>query len=251
MKEYHVFDAIYCSECEIFRKVVIDETLNRISNGSIGRDENQDLNIVKRLSFIDNPENYFDYFDYLFLKNESVQLVGDITPSYSMLSSNAYNHIKEGLESRGFKVKVVFLMRDPFERIWSMIRMNRKVRLLNGFQLVIDEEEELRDVYYRPEVSLRTRYDRTIEELEKVFDKSDIFYGYYENLFTEEIICRLSEFLSIELEDPDFHYKVNESPKSTLISDGLREEIINYYKSVYKFLSIKSKGYTDSIWSKY
>ena len=59
---------------------------------------------------------YFNYFKHL-LSKPAIKLTGDITPSYSMLDSNAFADIKNGLESVGLRVKVVFLMRDPVERL--------------------------------------------------------------------------------------------------------------------------------------
>lgn len=55
------------------------------------------------------------------MENEAVEQVCDITPSYSMLSAGDFAIVRDGLEAKGFDVKVVFLMRDPLERLWSSI----------------------------------------------------------------------------------------------------------------------------------
>lgn len=250
-KEYHVFDAVFSPECIGLKRNLINAMLNKDKNGKLGNNNDSGKFISKKMSFIDNTENYFDYFDYLYLKNDKVQLVGDITPSYGMLDSKAFQHIKDGLEARGFDVRVVFLMRDPLERIWSMLRMGQRETVKAGKKKYKSEEEALKGLYKSKAVSLRTRYDRTIVELEKVFDVKNIFYNFYEDLFTKETYQQLSTFLSLDLPEPDFDLKMNASPKTGDISESLKKEVVSNYREVYEFLNLKSKGHTKSIWSGY
>jgi len=127
-----------------------------------------------------------------------------------MLSKDNFQHIKDGLESRNFHVKVIFLMRDPLERIWSIVRMRRRVAKNTNST---PEEQEILEKFKTPNFELRTRYDRTITELEKVFDTDNIYYNFYEKLFTYNSYSKLENFLKIKLATPDFSTKVNESPK--------------------------------------
>lgn len=251
VKEYHVFDAVFSQECIGFRTEIINKVFAKKENGSLGCNNSNNSASTKILSFIDNTENYFDYFDYLYLRNKKIELVGDITPSYSMLDRNAFSHIKSGLESRGFDVKVVFLMRDPLERIWSMIRMERRIKKEKNLEINANEEENLRHSYLLPHVKLRTTYNRTITELESVFEKENIYYGFYENLFSQEEFFSLQKFLDIGLKQPDFDFKTNVSPKNESVSYGLQKAIVNEYRAVYEELSKKSNGLTKKIWNGY
>ena len=63
--------------------------------------------------------NYFDYFNSLFLNNKELSTTGDITPSYACLPIEAFEFIKKNLEEKRFNVKVIFIMRDPVYRILS------------------------------------------------------------------------------------------------------------------------------------
>lgn len=251
MKEYHVFDSIFSDECIGFKKQVINEVIKKNDNGNLGSNKVGNPYITKRLSFIDNTENYFDYFDYLYLKNDQVQMVGDITPSYSMLNECAFSYIKSNLEKRGFHVKVVFLMRDPMERVWSMLRMHRRNQERRGETLLTTEADALKSVYSSEQARLRTDYPRTMSELEKVFSKSDIFYGFYESLFTKSSYESLKDFLSIDIGEPDFEFKTNVSPKNLDIDVGLKKEIVNFYSDVYRGIEKISDGYSRSIWGGY
>jgi hypothetical protein len=244
-KEYHVFDAFSVPVCASFKTGLIEEIH---SSGKLGRTAKETRLLVRRMSFIDNTENYFDYFDYLYLKNPEVQAVGDITPSYSMLDAQMFRHIKTGLEARGFTVKVVFLMRDPVERVWSMLRMDRRLSQEGWDQENLPENQALAAQYKTDAFALRTRYDNTIRNLEQVFELDNIFYGYYEALFNEDSFSRLQAFLGLDLVAANFESLVNASPKTGSIDESLYREIAWYFEPVYRFVSQKSDGKVDRLW---
>jgi len=250
-KEYHVFDAIFSEECISFRNELINNVFEKVQKGELGKNSNESSGIARRLSFIDNTENYFDYFDYLYLKNPFIEMVGDITPSYSMLNANVYQHIKQGLESRGFSVKVVFITRDPIDRIWSMLRMGRRDKV-NGGGILLKTEEELLKIWYKlPEVQVRTRYEHTMLNLEKVFYSEDIYYGFYESFFTKHSFLSLKSFLGVNLIEPDFEEKVNSSPKNEAVSEDLMSEIAHYYSETYNYSFEKFGLAVKDIWLGY
>ena len=250
-KEYHVFDAIFSEHGSGFREDLIEEIAEKQQRNQLGLNRPDDQHLAKRLSFIDSTDNYFDYFDYLYLKNEEVEVVGDLTPSYSMLTSEAYQHIKEGLEKRGFTVKAIFLMRDPVERNLSMIRMGRRRSLKNGVVPDQSEDQAMRNTYSAPYAELRTRYDRTITELEKSFATQDIYYGFFESFFSPESFLRLQTFLNLDLKTPEFEQIINSSPKEGDITDATYYEVANHYSDVYQFVSERFNGAADKLWTGY
>lgn len=250
-KEYHTFDAIFSEHCSFFRTDLLNTILDKEKDGSLGRNKKSCMNAIRRLAFIDNTDNYFNYFDQLHSRNDKLKAVGDITPSYSMLTSEAYTHIRQGLEARGFRVKVIFLMRDPVERAWSMLRMGRRNAAKKGKVFEYSETESLRRFYKSPAQELRTRYDRTIAELEKVFEPEDIFCDFYERLFTEHTYKALQKFLGLELKSADFNFYSNVSAVTESIDPELKAEIANYYSIVYDFVSNKTKGESLKLWSGY
>jgi len=250
-KEYHVFDAFGDQKNAKIKRRLVRHVLEKKKNKSLGINANQKCFYLKLLSFLDNTQNYFDYFDYLYLKNDAVELVGDITPSYALLESNIFEHIKSELEKRDFEVKLVFLMRDPYERIWSNYRMGKRNNSLKGINMTEEDEEGLRMSYQNSGIKRRTEYQRTVEELEKVFSPKNIHYGFYENLFTEEGYGALSSFLGIDLLKPDFDYEVNVSPKTKDISESLKSEICNCYKETYMAIDKMSDGKSKELWRGY
>jgi hypothetical protein len=206
--------------------------------------------IRKKIEFVNNPSSYFDYFDLLIECNPAIELVGDITPSYSMLNAEHFSFIKKGLTDRGFEIKVLFIMRDPLQRAWSMLRMNRaniKNKNINH-QFKTNEEQALLDSYKMPDSVLRTKYDRTILELEKVFAPAEIFYGFYETFFTAKSYSALSGFLDIQLNTPDFHAKINSVKESDSLSSNTKKEIVDFYQETYRFVEKKFQSEIKDIW---
>lgn len=254
-KEYHVFDVIYSENRPGFRRNLLESIAERIAQNAIGTEQNRYL--CKQLSFIDDPENYFDYFDYLHARDSAIEAVGDITPSYSMLDETAFSHIKRGLEDRGFVVKVVFLMRDPVERVWSMCRMHRRDRACAGSEdgtgvaHRASETDELRKLYKSPGSVLRTSYERTIDELEKVFPREHLYYEFFESLFHPRQFNAFGDFLGIDLECPDLDFQANASPKTDLVDPELEEEIACFYAETYRRVRASFGARATRLWRGY
>lgn len=239
--EYHVFDALYVPECERFLSGKL-ETLQKTSLDLDGLSKKSQL--LKHINFYIDTQNYYDYFDYLWYRGgDDLTTVGDISPTYSALPESALRTIKSELEARGFKVKVVFLMRDPIERCWSMARMQRK-RLLrkNPNKALTDEQQYLEKLFSTSQCVIRTKYEITVKNLELVFDQGNIFYSCYENLFEDKTINRLKSFLYLANFDPDINHHANVSKKTSSapeIDEALASKIVNFYRDTYEFCELK------------
>ena len=81
----------------------------------------------------------------------------------------------------------------------------------------------------------RTRYDLTMDALEEAFPREDVFYGFYERLFTAETLAPLCEFLGIDFHEPDTARQVNVSPKSegAALPEDTRRTIARHFAPVY------------------
>lgn len=237
LKEYHYFDSVHIELCKNIKKDRI-KALKKIDENNINNTNKSQI-LMNNL-FISNPDSYFNYFDYLWLSNNSTKIVGDITPSYCGLDSSVFKTIKRELEDRGFRVKIVFLMRDPVERIYSMLRMSKRnltKKNLNFRKVMsISEDEYMKKKYKELDVEFRTRYDRTIINLESVFDPENIFYSLYEDLFGDKCISRLSKFLGIESSIFDRSQFSNVSPKKEFLKEETISLVANHYYEVYKFM---------------
>lgn len=227
LKEYHVFDRLLFQE-------FIREDLKILD--SVAADKQKILsnrNLWKRLLMISNTQEYFNYFCNI-LNSQTKNLTGDFTPEYSLLDVDKLRYIKEEFENRNIKTKVIFLMREPVERIWSADRMtmretNRIIPLVGSHNSKF--------------VEMFTRYETIIPKIESVFDEENIYYNFYENLFTDDTIKEILSFLDIPFVKADFSKRVNSS-KYQEIGKIQREFVQEYYSETYSFVKSKfTKNY--------
>lgn len=227
-KEYHVFDSWLFPD-KIAHNAKIRFLAQRAESAS---DEYQENNrYILTRSFIDDPEKYFDYFKNI-LDSEQTWLTGDITPSYACLDIDTLSYIKNGLESRGIRVRPIFLMRDPVDRLQSAVRMFHRKR-----NKPATAESELRKMHERHltfrDLS-RGNYKHTIAAATTVFGE-DIFYGFYEELFQEQEIRRLCAHIDADYEPANFQEFLNYSKTDNVLEDADRQKFALGYKDIYEF----------------
>lgn len=256
-KEYHVFDALSSRNNGFFETHLrrAEDLLAELQN-RLDTDDNLLISpggrrqrTFKLVDFLYDFNNYFDYFDSL-LARDFVALTGDITPSYSGLSADIFMVVKNGLAARGMTPKVVFLMRDPVDRFISsaQMRSGRKRHAIDEAKF----EEIVRRRYRTENSEDRGRYDQTIRNLEAVFDKSEIYYEFYERLFNAASIAKLCAFLGIEAKQAELDNRINQAKRKYPVSDEIRLEIRSHFSPVYDFLYARySKPFIDSIWKSY
>jgi hypothetical protein len=119
-------------------------------------------------------------------------VAGEITPAYSILDEAAL----ERLKALNPKVKLIYIMRDPVMRSWSAVMKLRRKRGLAGLP---SGEEAIN--YSRTEgVSKRSSYLDSIERLERVFPRDQIFYGFFEQLSQDPqaLVTNVLKFLGVE-----------------------------------------------------
>jgi hypothetical protein len=231
MKEYHVFDALYLPA----GNRIIPKKLKALQEGLNMDPPKLSENILQQFRFYLNVDNYFDYFDHLHWKSPGVSVVGDITPAYCGLPPDCLKMIKAKAEDHGFTVKVIFLLRDPVERVWSHLRMQKKFVERRGNRKLGDEEILAR-FYNAENIDIRTRYDKTIAALEAVFPSENIHYEFYESLFNDDAIRRVNAFLGVSHRPADFDRMLNRSPKeNSTVSDDVIATIVNFYRDTYNF----------------
>lgn len=97
------------------------------------------------------------------------KVTGEATPAYAVLDSAGVEHIK----AVNPQVKLIFIMRDPVERMWSEAMNNaRKSR---------DQRIRLSAKPNSGRVR-RSRYLETINTLERHFRRDQLFYGFFDDI---------------------------------------------------------------------
>ncbi len=252
-KEYHFLDVLFIPEMKAYHS-----GQNSADQGSRFRPStNTKLSGPAQKSamlatFVRDPDQYFQYFEELWQSNPRTTTVGDFTPSYSMLDRSGFDYARVELMKRSFQVKSLFVMRDPVERVWSMHHQQSKVqRMLDRGEDPTAKKFTL-ESFTHPDSELRTRYERTIQELEKVFGQNEIHYDFYERYISEERYSALLEFLEIEtIAAPKLDKVRNKSLLKKPIPEELASQIAIHYRSTYEFMEARYGGLIRSLWSGY
>lgn len=247
-KEYRVFDSIHQRDT----KGTISRPLRRAEGHSraLRRRSGDDVEVLGPAEFFADVENYFTYFRRLAGK-DGVQLVGDITPAYAGLPAEIFSDVRRKLERDGFSVRVLFLMRDPVERVWSAARMLQREKMKKdpGHEPK-SEDIIVRKRYTSPNFIFQTRYEETIRALEAAFDPATIHYEFYERLMNAQAIRTLTDFLGLPFVAPDFDRRLNVTEKQAELSDEMRRTVAQYYKPTYDFVVERfGRSTVEPLWS--
>ncbi|MCY7395603.1 MAG: sulfotransferase [Nocardioides sp.] len=227
-KEYHVWDGLDLASGGPVRGRVAEQA--RRAGRALEAGEPADADALRRALFYADPEAYFDYFEALLRGDPRARLTADITPSYADLSTERLAFVRDGFARRGVRVVAVYLMRDPVERIWSAVRMDRQRA---GEHPPGSAEAYVPVAATRPMYADRTRYDRTIDRLDQVFGPEQVFYGFYERLFEPATLRALCGFLGIDFVAPDLERHVNVSPKTESLPEATVREVAGHFREVY------------------
>ncbi|SLN33371.1 hypothetical protein ROJ8625_01569 [Roseivivax jejudonensis] len=242
IKERHVWDVI--EDPEMFSRFRVTEATFR------RKPDSPRLPMLRLRHEMQNVEGAYARHFRALVTRTGAALTGDLTPSYGALSAATLARIRDTLEAAGFEIRVVFLMRDPVERIWSAVRMERRFVANQGGDLsaLPPEPDQVAAAYRAPDVALRTRYDRTIEAIETVFAPGAVFYGLYETLFTEAELARLSRFLGVSCRPDALGRRANATRTDAVLPPALRAEIRRHYASVY---AVCAERFPDTVrlWS--
>lgn len=233
MKEYHVWNALY-------------ETGDGVPDleAALSGDKQ-----VLRERLIAEPELYFDHFASL-LDGTGKRIAMDITPAYAALPSQAFEHIRNGFARRHIAVKVVFLMRDPVERCWSAVRMyGRRQAHVAGMGWTGEPEDWLIRYSLTSNAQARGGYDRTVEALNTAFP-DQAYFGFYETLFQQASVERLSAFLEVQPRPLFGLTRFNEAPRRAAPSDEARRAVAAHFRPVFDYCSTHFPEAT-AIWPSY
>jgi hypothetical protein len=146
----------------------------------------------------------------------------EITPSYATLSEDAFTEMRKLFP----RVKILFIMRNPVDRIWSSIRHEAR---LGGQTPMADA---MCKALNTPGTWLRSDYGRTLTQLKEAFPPEDIHIDFYENLFQPQGVYRLCDFLNISRRPANVEVRVNQSAPAEL-DDTARKPVFQALRHNY------------------
>lgn len=174
------------------------------------------------------------------------RVTGEITPSYSVLSRQKVAQVYSLMPD----AKLIFLMRNPIERIWSQSVMN--------FEKVIGSS-----VYSAPEATILkgidrfgsrafTDYLRTLDTWTEFYGEDRIFVGFMEDISRHpvDMMRCLYEFLSVDAsvaENSAIRQKVHSRSQDTMPT-RVASHIAQQFRENFVCLERRFGGYA-SFWA--
>ena len=234
-KEYHIWDGLTLPDFAIWRPTLRNHFANLTANPAYLLDRLRKLPGMRmRAALARSPDAYFDYFAGL-LQHDGITLTGDLTPAYSALSESTLHQIRAGFDERGIAIRAILTMRDPVERAWSALRMNKRAfheRNLLRHERGSDEEEIMLFVD-QPSYRARGDYAATLARMNAVFAERERFACLYENLFAPETVARICAFLGIPEVPSDADHRVNVTRKTDMLSEDMQARIAGIFRDSY------------------
>lgn len=162
-------------------------------------------------TFDGKTPNHGGYLDFLGRGRAGARIIGDFTPAYAGLTRKGMKRMVGVFE----KVKVIYLLREPVDRLWSHIRMDAG---RGNAELAREKFDEFLKGGEQ-NVAMRSNYRQTINRLKDVVPEGCLHIEFYERLFTPEAIARLLAFLGIAPIEVPFGERYNASGHVSLDDD--------------------------------
>ncbi|WP_049645222.1 sulfotransferase [Candidatus Rhodobacter oscarellae] len=143
---------------------------------------------VDRAQMIYDDNAYFGHFARIV--DPQTRTFCDVTPAYSVLGPTGFEYMRAFCASQDIRLKVLFVMRDPLDRLWSQLRHMTQGNKTTNFV------ENWAKALTAPAICARADYRGTVTDLDQTFPEQDVLYLFYETLFTAgslQSLCALAD----------------------------------------------------------
>ena len=168
------------------------------------------------------------YLSHVATGAKTQDVVMDFTPAYGLLSRERLLEIQNFANTR-----FIFLMRDPVARLWSNIRMDARRAVRQSGDFAETSYEMLESVLAggKPAIRARGDYKGMLDRFSGL-DAKRVFISFYEELFTDETMTRICDFLEIAARPLAFDKRVNEGRALAMV-EADRARAAEYLKPQY------------------
>jgi hypothetical protein len=215
IKELHFFDSVALGNVDA-RRERLTERLRQLEKDFVSADSQKLVAIGTEIAdanaWLDVLNYEGDrteaYLAYLHGGHRQENLVGDITPAYALLSEEELHT----MASLSPDIRVIYIMRDPVERLWSHVRMEATRR--HDANKLDDRVARriLRDVLggNEAEIAARGDYATTIKKLKASVDPKRVLLAFTEEMVTPSGMRTLCNFLGICYVPPQTERRIHE-----------------------------------------
>jgi len=165
---------------------------------------------------------------------QSKQIMGDITPDYSVLRREGVKHVKELCPN----AKIIFLLRDPVDRTWSAARM------------WANETGKSPEACYKADFILaRSDYKTALTNWMEFYPDTQISIFFYEDivLHPDNVMRDVCQILDIHHEPSMFRHL--SEPVHVGKKSDMPDDILYFYRAHFReniaFFAEKVGGYAE------
>jgi Sulfotransferase family len=244
LKELHYFDRMWRSA----RGATVSSPLLLRTDDERIRLARKDAQDKRDLSFLDAIESLYARSDIdlekyaeVFAPKRSL-LSGDITPGYSLLQDEIIERIARHFPN----LKVIFIARDPVERVWSHLSMWVRHKSITPFDMT-DPDEVTRNLL-RPDVLMRS-YPSKIVARWRRYVRPDLFRVYFfDDLRKDPVALRRSilEFLGADPKKASGELAADHNSKAKLeklqLTDKVRSHVAHFFERELKACAAELGG---------
>ena len=145
---------------------------------------------LDRVQMIYDDEAYFGHLARICQSDTAI--LCDITTAYAAIGQPGFFYMKNFVAKHGLRLKVLFIMRDPIERLWSQLLHMQSLNPPAG------AARRWPEALQSAPIMARADYRATVEALDACIHEKDILYLFYEDLFAEETLRRLCNFVGAD-----------------------------------------------------
>jgi len=235
MKEYHLFDGLFLPEMRGRKAQIMNHAEEQLRK--LGAGDKADWRALRRAEFYARPDSYFEYFHTLSNADPGIRGVCDITPSYAVLPAARLAYIRKKIVGYGFRVRVIFFLRDLVDRVISVTKQSRKKRRSSKKKVGTSLDHDVLRMHSSESCAMRTDYLRTLNNVGKVFPKKEDLIDLFENIFDEDRVERITRFLGIPFIDPQLAKSVKKTFSDEVVFETTKDIIATFYQSQYEYVA--------------
>lgn len=182
---------------------------------------------------LDRAQMVYDdsaYFAHLArLCGPDTRTVCDLTPSYSAIGPEGFAYMKQLCATQNARLRILFVMRDPVERLWSQLRHLQQLSPAN------DALAKWPRALTNPVITARADYRAIVTALDATFPADDILYLFYETLFADDPLRRLCAFADAPYRPAATSTRRNETTVALPLPQDAREAFLAHLEPQYGF----------------
>lgn len=197
----------------------------------------------------DTAPGHHAYADSLFQTWKGEPVVGEITPDYAYLRAEVFAE----MAALAPDVRFLYVLRDPMDRLVSALKMSVRRSTRTHAPQIAERplEARLADAAADPENRnlLLSKYDGTIRALESVVAPERIGYFFYETIFTQGEIDRLTDFLGVSRHPAAFDAKVFAADgEAATLDPGTETRLMAALSPTYAFVRARFGNLVPATW---